>query len=78
MSKVHWIAWSSCDHEGDSESYSACGVGNGNREGDEWDGARFASEVTCKRCLAHLKKRDAAILKSREAIASEHANDQPY
>lgn len=59
MSKVHWIAWSSCDHEGDSESYSACGVGNGNREGDEWDGARFKSEVTCKGCLNWLRRRDA-------------------
>ena len=69
--KVHWIAWSSCDHEGDSESYSACGVGNGDREGDEWDGARFASEVTCKRCLTFLKNRDAKILKSREVASHD-------
>lgn len=73
--RVHWIGWSSCDHEGDSESYSACGVGNGEREGEEWTGASFKSEVTCKRCLKWLARRDRELLKSREAFASEYAYD---
>lgn len=74
--KIHWIGWSDSGPEGeDQESYSACGVGNGDREGEEWDGARFRSEVTCKRCLNWLARRDAKTLKSRETFASEYAYD---
>jgi|GEM_PF-3428988 hypothetical protein len=63
MSKVHWAAAG-----GEDWSYSACGVGNGNREGEEWESTRLKSEVTCKSCLNWLTNYNAKLLKSREAF----------
>lgn len=55
--KVHWSAYIYYDHDGNDDSHeSACGVGRGNREGEEWTSARHVSEVTCKRCLSWLSK----------------------
>lgn len=56
--KIHWPAYVDYDHDGNDDWHeSACGVGRGNREGEEWESARHASEVTCKRCLKWLEKK---------------------
>ena len=36
--KIHWAAHIDYDHDGnDDEHFSACGVGRGQRDGEEWD-----------------------------------------
>lgn len=57
--KIHWAAHIEYDHDGnDHEHFSACGVGRGHRDGEEWETARFKSEVTCKTCLKVIAKQE--------------------
>lgn len=57
MKKIHWSANIDYDHDGNDDQHdSACGVGRGNREGEEWDSARNVSAVTCKRCIQWLTR----------------------
>ncbi|WP_288076497.1 hypothetical protein [Pseudomonas sp.] len=57
--KVHWSAHIEYDHDGnDHEHFSECGVGRGEREGEDWASAIFKSEVTCKNCLKILARRE--------------------
>lgn len=53
--KIHWSIHIEYDHDGnDDQHYSACGVGRGDRGGEEWETARSIPEVTCKTCLKVL------------------------
>lgn len=57
--KIHWSAHIEYDHDGnDDEHFSACGVGRGNRDGEEWESARHKSEVSCKTCLKWIESKE--------------------
>lgn len=57
MKKQHWSAYIDYDHDGNDDWHdSACGVGRGNREGEEWESSRVVSGVTCKNCLKWLAR----------------------
>lgn len=59
--KIHWSAYVDFDHDGNDDThYSACGVGRGDRGGEEWETAHFKSEVTCKNCLKFLAAQERA------------------
>lgn len=59
--KIHWSIHIEYDHDGnDDEHFSACGVGRGQRDGEEWESARHKSEVSCKTCLKVIESKNAS------------------
>lgn len=56
---IHWSMHIDYDHDGnDDMHYSACGVGRGKREGEEWTTARLKTEVSCKNCIKHIRNKE--------------------
>ena len=57
--KIHWSIHIDYDHDGnDHQHFSACGVGRGKREGEDWETAQMKSGITCKTCIRIIEKQE--------------------